>query len=273
MTERTVLCVDDEPNILQALKRLLRREPYTLLTADDPVAALKLIEAQPVHVVISDQRMPGMSGTELLRKAKEVRPHAVRVILSGYADVDAIAEAINQGQISRFLAKPWHDEDLKLTVRQCIEQYDLAEYNRRLSEQIKTRNEELNGVNERLEETVAERTRVLDLTQEIIDKLPMPIVGIGAEGLIVFANKAVWHIASSLGEIAVGDDMREVLPPPIAEQVEPCLRGVGARCGILPDGDGRDLCFHVEPLDAEDSLRGCLVFFYGRGNFPWLVAE
>jgi DNA-binding NtrC family response regulator len=106
MAEQTLLCVDDERPILNALKRLLRKEGYRLLTAEDGPEALDVLDREPVQVVISDYRMPGMSGTALLREVKSRHPETVRVVLSGYADAHVVVESINIGEIYRFLPKP-----------------------------------------------------------------------------------------------------------------------------------------------------------------------
>ena len=98
----TVLCVDDEQNILNALKRLLRKESYRLLTSTTGNGGLQLLAENDVQVVISDQRMPGMSGTAFLKQVKEGYPHVIRIMLTGYTDVDTISTSINQGHIYKF---------------------------------------------------------------------------------------------------------------------------------------------------------------------------
>ncbi|WP_088285538.1 EAL domain-containing protein [Ideonella sp. A 288] len=108
-----LLIVDDEPNILSALRRLLRHEGYEIHTAASGTEALELLAIEPIQVVVSDQRMPGMSGTEFLGHVNSMYPQTVRIALSGYADLTAVTEAVNQGAIYRFLSKPWNDEDLK----------------------------------------------------------------------------------------------------------------------------------------------------------------
>jgi response regulator RpfG family c-di-GMP phosphodiesterase len=108
----TLLLVDDEINILSALKRVLRRNGRRILTADSAHMALDVLAQEDVHVVVSDHRMPGMSGTELLSKVKETHPETVRMMLSGYADAGAKAEGLDGGAMYKFLAKPWNEEEL-----------------------------------------------------------------------------------------------------------------------------------------------------------------
>ncbi|MBD5804940.1 Cyclic di-GMP phosphodiesterase Gmr [Azoarcus sp. Aa7] len=122
---RTLLLVDDEPSIQSALRRILRREGYTLLFAGSAVEALELLSRHAVGVVISDLRMPGMDGVQFLDKVRSLHPQAVRMILSGYADVGMITSAINRGAVFRFLHKPWDDRELLEAVRDAFERFEL----------------------------------------------------------------------------------------------------------------------------------------------------
>ncbi len=119
-SENRLLVVDDEPNILAALRRLLRREGYQIFTAASGAEGLEVLARESIQVIISDQRMPGMSGTEFLSSVKSMYPRTVRIALSGYADIAAITEAVNRGAIYRFLSKPWDDEGLKGEVRSAF---------------------------------------------------------------------------------------------------------------------------------------------------------
>ncbi len=118
-----ILIVDDEPANLRTLARLFR-EDYEVLTAASGDEALALLIKHDVAVLITDQRMPGMTGIELLKKTVPLRPRMVRIILTGYTDVDALVEAINCGQVYRYVAKPWNNEDLRLTVRRGLEHFE-----------------------------------------------------------------------------------------------------------------------------------------------------
>ena len=119
----TLLLVDDESNVLSAIRRVLRHENYRILTASSGQEALALLAQHPVGVILTDQRMPGMSGTELLSRARQMHPKAIRMVLSGYTALDSLAEAINRGEISRFLTKPWQDEELLEAVRDAFRRY------------------------------------------------------------------------------------------------------------------------------------------------------
>ncbi len=118
--EHTILIVDDEINILSALRRVLRREGYTILAADSPMAAFSLLAQNPVQLVISDQRMPDMSGTEFLSQVKGLYPETVRMVLSAYSEIATVTDAINKGAAYRFLTKPWNDEQIKEEIRGAL---------------------------------------------------------------------------------------------------------------------------------------------------------
>ena len=119
---KNVLLVDDEESILKAIKRALRHEVYDVITANCPDDALKILEKGDIDVVLSDLKMPRMSGLSFLKKVKAMYPDIVRVILTGHAELKIAISAINEGEIFRFLTKPWEDDMLKLTIREAIAQ-------------------------------------------------------------------------------------------------------------------------------------------------------
>jgi two-component system probable response regulator PhcQ len=131
-TARTVLIVDDEENILSALQRTLRRENYTLLTAGEPAEALEVLKHGQVDVVVSDHLMPNMSGLEFLKEVRALHPDVVRIMLTGHAEMSTAMEAINEGEIYRFLTKPWDDAELKVALHLAFDRLALERANRRL---------------------------------------------------------------------------------------------------------------------------------------------
>lgn len=133
-TDFTLLFVDDEENVLSSLKRIFMEENYTILTATSAAKALEIMEARPVQLVISDHRMPGMTGAEMLKRIKESWPETIRIMLTGYADVNSIMGAVKDGAVYKFITKPWNDEDLRLTVSLALQQYVLIQENRHLKE-------------------------------------------------------------------------------------------------------------------------------------------
>ncbi len=132
----TVLFVDDERNILEMLKRLLRKEKYRMFTALSGTDGLQIIRENDVNVVISDQRMPGMSGTEFLRMVKEHHPGILTAILTGTADLETIKEALNKSHISRFFLKPWNSDELKLDIREMLYEYDRRHTTRAIERRV-----------------------------------------------------------------------------------------------------------------------------------------
>ena len=126
MTERvtTILCVDDEPEVLEGLRRTLRREAYRLLTATSAAEALYTIAAETVDVIISDIDMPGTNGLELVARVRREHPEIVRLLLTGDASLRAALDAINQGEVHRFLTKPWDTNHLRRTLHDAIERLD-----------------------------------------------------------------------------------------------------------------------------------------------------
>ena len=126
-TARTLLVVDDEENVLNSLRRLLRSEGYHVLTAGSGDEALELLGSNEVGVVLSDQRMPGMSGTELLRRIRTMYPTVIRIILSGYSEVTTITDAINKGEIYRYVSKPWDNDELLALLRDAFVRHEQAQ--------------------------------------------------------------------------------------------------------------------------------------------------
>jgi diguanylate cyclase (GGDEF)-like protein len=119
----TLLLVDDEPRVLSSLKRLLRRDNYHILTAGSGDEAMAVLAEHPVGVILTDQRMPGMTGTELLARARTMHPKAIRMVLSGFTGFDSLTEAINRGEIFRFLTKPWEESEVLDAIRDAFRHY------------------------------------------------------------------------------------------------------------------------------------------------------
>lgn len=130
--KRTVMLVDDDENLLIGLKRALRKEPYEVVTADGPLVALRMLGERPIDVVVSDNRMPKMSGTEFVTEVKRLLPDTVRIMLTGQADLDAALAAINGGGIYRFFTKPCDPTQLATAIRQALQHRELLLQGRRL---------------------------------------------------------------------------------------------------------------------------------------------
>jgi len=131
--KRTVLFVDDEPNILKSVQRLLRQEEVNVLCASTGEEALEILGQTPAQVIVTDQRMPEMSGVDLLSAVRERHPEIIRMMLTGFTEIKVAVEAINRGEIYRLITKPWNDDELRATIRQAFEQADLKDEIKRLN--------------------------------------------------------------------------------------------------------------------------------------------
>lgn len=137
MNNNKILLVDDELNVLSALKRALVDEPFEIVSCTSGEEALKIMKEQFFKVVVSDERMAGMQGSELLAQVKVNSPDTIRILLTGHATLEAAMRAVNEGEIYRFFSKPWNDHDLIFAIRSAIEKFDLQAKNRRLLATVK----------------------------------------------------------------------------------------------------------------------------------------
>jgi len=181
--EHTILFVDDEVNILKALQRLLRNEPMSVLTASRPQEAIDLLAKTPAQVVVSDQRMPEMTGVDLLSTLRDRHPDMVRMMLTGYTEMNIAVEAINRGEIYRLITKPWNDEELKTTLRQAFDHHDLKGEIKRLNHVTREQNFKLQDMNRNLEDKVRERTKQLAHKHQELRTAYVQTVGALAEAV------------------------------------------------------------------------------------------
>ena len=259
--ERTLLLVDDEENILSSLRRLLRRDGYTILTATGGQAALELLASNPVDVIISDQRMPGMTGVEFLRKAKDMAPDTVRMVLSGYTDLQSVTDAINEGAIYKVLTKPWDDAMLVANIDEAFRRKLLSDENRRLSTELSRANSELERINAQLKCVLADRERrlgmgeaSLGLAQEALATIPLPLMGLDPGGMIALANGAAERLFPGRAPL-IGLDAVAVLPPELLARIGAAADGAGVDCPEL------GCRIDVHPLGGSRSTRGTLLTF------------
>jgi response regulator RpfG family c-di-GMP phosphodiesterase len=140
-----IMIVDDEPNILSSLTRVLRRrDDWEVETFDTVAEALKRIQTMPFEIVISDYRMPEMDGVEFLNEVRKFQPEAIRIVLSGITELQAILDAINEAEIHRYICKPWDDQDLIATIGTALAHREVLVENRRLADRVREQQEELN---------------------------------------------------------------------------------------------------------------------------------
>ncbi|MDD2271242.1 MAG: response regulator [Desulfuromonadaceae bacterium] len=144
-----ILLVDDESNVLSALKRALFDEPLDIVSVTSAEEALEIMAKDSFKVVVSDERMIGMQGAEFLAQVRAVYPHTIRIMLTGHATLEAAMKAVNEGEIYRFFAKPWDDQNLKFAIRSAVEKYDLEAENRRLLDTVKQQSLEIKVLEKR----------------------------------------------------------------------------------------------------------------------------
>ena len=264
-SEHTILCVDDEKNILNSLKRLLRKESYKVLTASGGSDGLKLLKENEVHLVLSDQRMPEMNGTDFMAMVKKGYPDIIRIILTGYTDVDSITESINKGNVYKFFLKPWDDQNLKLEIRQALEQYNLIQANKKLHEKVIKQNEELQRINENLEDMVKERTKdlevqnkALELSRHILEDLPVPIIGVSSEEMIVITNRAA-HSMNNGKNIELGKELSDYFPNDVSKKLADALSSGKTQklTGCILSGKSYDI--NLTPLAGMFKGRGAVL--------------
>lgn len=249
--DRTILLVDDEENIIAALTRSLRREGYNILRANSGKEGLALLEQHRVGVIISDQRMPAMTGTEFLTKVKELYPDTVRVVLSGYTELNSVTDAINRGAVYKFLTKPWEDDLLCANVEEAFQYHEMKVENARLNSEFQRANDDLKRINQELEQRVESKTReimrnlnVLRVSQEVLEHLPVAVLGIGDDGLIAIANQLAHRLLSARGtKPLLGEVVGAIIPADLL-------------CGVLSN-------VHTQHKDAKQ------YFLNGRNIRYW----
>jgi CheY-like chemotaxis protein len=200
-TQPTLLLVDDEPSILSSLRRLLRNEGYRILTANSGSEGLQVLAEHAVDVIVSDQRMPGMTGVEFLRTVRQLYPDTVRIVLSGFTELQTVTDAVNAGAIYKFLTKPWDDEQLRAHVQEAFQYGAMADENRLLTLEVRTANQKLAAVNHQLESVLAQqRSQIkrgeisLDIVHEALSNVPVPVLASDDLGTIVLANRAATSV-------------------------------------------------------------------------------
>lgn len=259
MSEITVLFVDDEQAILKSYRRLLRKEDYRILTAGCGEEAVNMLAEFEVHVLVTDQQMPGLSGSQLLTHARETYPDLVRVTISGYACADAVSEALQAGAIDRFLVKPWKTDDLRTSLQQCVQQY-------RQSTEVRSRAIQQGAVPEivsRLtalrDDAVAERIMAAESDVTCVRFLPYPTVCVDAAGRVVSVHESVGRYWPRLSSVAAAQDVSTIDCETLATIVARTLESGQSRSTPTDSEDGMPGALHAVPLTDNECVLGCVI--------------
>ncbi|MGQ0711474.1 MAG: HD domain-containing phosphohydrolase [Rhodoferax sp.] len=220
-----ILLVDDEANILTALKRVFRTLDCVVHTADSGRAGLQVLAHEKIDLVISDMRMPHMSGAEFLHQVRRHDPSIVRVLLTGHSDMDETIAAINRGEIFRYLSKPWDEREVLLVVKQALENRRLLDDKRRLEELVQAQNLQLREWNASLEKKVHARTGELHQTMQLLEAAHAELKKSFVTSIKVFSNLI---------------DMREGSMAGHARRVADLSRSIAVQMGI-PDSEVQDI--------------------------------
>jgi len=268
-TSRTILLVDDEINIVSALKRALHRDGYTILTANSGEDGLALMAKQEVGVIISDQRMPHMTGVEFLRKVKLLYPKTLRIVLSGYTELESVTSAINEGAIYKFLTKPWDDDLLRDNIREAFQYYEMEQENLRLTKELQSANDELSRLNQSLEKKVADKTReivhssnLLQISQEILEHLPIGIIGIDERHMIVASNRRAEEIfCQPPSTCLLGLMAREVLPEMLLQLLQTFYPSdqMQSDCGIVRLNENTSMHVLISAMGDTSQSKGIII--------------
>ncbi|MCL5959502.1 MAG: response regulator [Chloroflexi bacterium] len=287
--QQTVLIVDDEQNILSSFRRLLRKEGYEVITMSSGPEALSLLKenAMAPSVIVSDYRMPGMNGVEFLSHVRTLCPDTIRIILSGYADADMIHAAINEGQIYRFIAKPWDDEEVRTVLRSAVKQYVESRNARTVLGRVDALQKEMERVGIILDcsepaeiatssfhsvlpsETGSENA-ALRVWQNVFNSIPAAIIGVDGDGLIVLANRSVQQVLRVAPDLLLGNVVSEVLPDELVQLILPVaarIRG-GTRATVTIQGTPvRVRCAPITGVREHETKGALLLAFAADETF------
>ncbi|MDH4379382.1 MAG: response regulator [Vampirovibrionales bacterium] len=247
-----LLLVDDEHNVLKALARMLRNEGYDIITASSGEEALQILETHPMDVVISDQRMPHMTGTELLAKVHQRYPDTVRMVLSGYADIDSILGAINYGHIYKFQTKPWDETQLKAVISECFTHHSYLQERKVLAKALQEENKSLMNNTQHLFQFMVSRLQRTDMCQDVFQDFPLPIMGIDANQRLFLLSEMTHLLFPSLESAGVMEHIQDCLPSALLEAYEKILHNPPLEPMAL-SVNGMDLRIHSYRLCANNS--------------------
>ncbi|MES2150189.1 MAG: EAL domain-containing protein [Pseudomonadota bacterium] len=253
--KRCLLLVDDEHNIVSSLRRLLRRDDYQILTAASGQEGLEQLARHKVDVIVSDQRMPGMLGVDFLRAAKQLYPDTIRIMLSGYTELQSVTDAVNEGAIYKFLTKPWDDERLRSHIADAFRLREIADENLRLNLELRTANHELAAANRRMEDVLRQKQQQithgevsLGVAREVLERMPLAVLGVDDDGMLAFLNAAAGKLLAGGGAL-LGNQASLVLPELFADPA----------CNGQAEIKGRRYQLVRHAMGAQSQSRGSLI--------------
>ena len=217
-----------------------------------------MLAANVVDVIVSDQRMPGMIGADFLRAAKVRYPDTIRIMLSGYTELQSVTDAVNEGAIYKFLTKPWDDEQLRGHIAEAFRLKEIADDNERLNLELRTANYALAATNRKMEDLLRQKQQQitrdeisLGVARELLQFVPLAVLGLDDEGMVAFVNGAAAKVFRQRGAI-LGNEASIVLPELFPGGHEP-------QGAIEADIDGHRYHVVAHAMGANSQSRGCLI--------------
>ncbi len=261
-----ILVVDDEMDNLDLLKRTFRRE-YNVYTANSAAEALRLLEEREFAVIVSDQRMPEMTGVEMFRHAREKYPNTIRILLTGYTDINALVDAINMGHVYRYVTKPWSREEIVMTVKRAVEHYEISVQNIRLLDELRIKNEALDKSNRQMKRLDELKTRFMVISSHEL-RTPTSIISGNLELLL---SGAMGDVPNEFKDI-IGNAYKGTIR--LIDLIEDVLS--------VMRSDSHKIKLHLEPVNlrtiAQESIDAMISFIHERkqvvaNNIPEISVE
>lgn len=256
-SHHSLLIVDDEPHVLKALSRTLKSGRYDIVTANNAEEALASIRSDPPSVLLTDQRMPGMKGSELLAEVAALYPDVVGILMSGYADFDSVTQALNDGQIYKFLMKPWDDTALKRCLNDLFTQIELSEEGLKMQRALKEEKTELEQHLEKAKQSTAHLS-AYNRYEHLFNELPVALVMTDTDGEILDYNAFFGSLTDPRYSL-IGRSVDPWLPaelrhqltmaePDVPQQIHLSATACRVTGCLLEHGASRHLAFVVVPM-------------------------
>ncbi len=247
---RSVLFVDDEIDVLTSIKKQFRKANFRLRTSNGGNAALDLLSTIPVQVIISDEQMPKMDGIEFFKKVKKLYPDTIRIILSGYADSSVIIDAINKGEVFRFVSKPWEKEQLSEVIELAFSHYSTIQNNKKYMKRIIEENRQLH-------KDLSRRDFNIEISHEILNLIPIPVLAIAHDETIEFYNEKALTLNSK--SINKSDRLNTIFPEDVVGKILKGFKQISGQTSLEWEKEDCTLVILVRTLRLSDSCKGLLI--------------